>query len=532
MTWPETFRADFEYRTIVLAPTGSDAALTVDFLSAAKIAAEVAATVVELNDKILAGCGAVIVAEEVLSPTVVARFFGLLQQQPAWSDVPVILITTGGMAGGERIRRLTAYGSSGNVSVLERPFRPATLVTVVEAALRARRRQYQARQLLTDLDQAREVAERANRAKDDFLAALSHELRTPLNPVLLLVTEYAADESLSPALRRDFDLIARNVTLEARLIDDLLDLTRITRGKLSLELRALDAHTAVHEALATTQAEITEKKLTVALDLQATETTVTADAVRLQQILWNVLKNAAKFTPVGGRIGIETFNETGDFVVRITDTGVGMESAEVERVFEAFTQGDHARPESRHRFGGLGLGLAICRMLVTAHGGTITAASDGLGRGASFVLRLPVSAMLAAASPVRPAAAPKSNSIGAASRVLLVEDHQGTRLSLGRLLERRGFRVISASSLAEARNLLKKNAFDLLISDIGLPDGSGYELMTSLRETGLKGIALSGYGMESDIALSQEAGFIQHLIKPVNVQALDAALEACRPPAG
>ncbi len=528
MTWPDTFPPDFEYRTLVLAPTGNDARLTVEFLGVAGMAAEITASVNELGENIAAGCGAVIIAEEVLSPSSAARLFGLLKEQPTWSDVPIILITTGGTTGADRARQLTAAGAAGNVSILERPFRLTTLNSVVETALRARRRQYQVRKLLNELDQARQSAEQASRAKDDFLAALSHELRTPLNPVLLLATEYAGDHSLPEGLRKDFEQIARNINLEARLIDDLLDLTRITRGKLTLDLRPWDAHEVMRQALATTLTETTEKQLVITLDLGAPRSIVKVDAVRLQQILWNVLKNSAKFTPVGGRIRIESFNDGDHLVLRITDSGVGMDAEELARVFEAFAQGNHARPHSAHRFGGLGLGLAICRMLVTAQGGTITAASDGPGLGASFTVKLPVCAAnpAPAFTTVKPGnGAPHTAGV---ARVLLVEDHEQTRLSLAKLLERRGFSVAAAGSLMEARKLIEHACFDLLISDLGLPDGNGYELMAELRGTPLKGIALSGYGMESDVELSLQSGFTHHLTKPVNIQALDAVLATCR----
>lgn len=527
MKWPEIFPAEFEDRTLILAPTGNDGRLTAEFLGAAGIRSLVVGSVGALAEAIVAGCGAVIVAEEVFTPDAVHRVFGGLKDQPSWSDIPVILITTGGQAGAERIRRLAAYGTGGNISILERPFRPSTLISVVQSALRARRRQYDTRKLLMELDQAREQAEQSSRAKDDFLAALSHELRTPLNPVLLLATDHARNESLPAELREDFDLIARNVSLEARLIDDLLDLTRITRGKLKLDLRPVNVHRAVREAVVTTAADFAEKNITLNVKLPATRTTVAADEVRFQQILWNVLKNAAKFTPSGGHVLAETFDDGDGIAIRITDSGVGMTAGELERVFEAFRQGDHARPNSGHRFGGLGLGLAICRMLVTSHGGTITAASPGPGQGSSFTLRLPLAASPVAASSAS-SMAKKAASAETLPRILLVEDHDGTRLSLRRLLERRGYQVAAANSVSAARELLKRDHFDLLISDLGLPDGNGCDLMAGLRGQSIKGIALSGYGMESDVAQSVEAGFSHHLVKPVDVAALEAALYACR----
>jgi signal transduction histidine kinase len=524
--WPERIAPENEFRTLILAPTGNDARLTAGFLGEAGWTSVIVAHMAELCEKIREGCGAVLLAEEVMNNGSVGQFFGLLKKQPAWSDVPVALITTSGSGGGERARQFISVGANSNVTLLERPFRPATLVSTVEVALRSRRRQYQVRKLLSELGQARDEAERASSAKDEFLAALSHELRTPLNPVLLIATEAAANPLLPPGIRGDFDQIARHVMLEARLIDDLLDLTRITRGKLSLDLRVVDGHEALRQALATTQAEIDEKHLVVTKQLHATRGAILADTVRLQQVLWNVLKNAAKFTPAHGTIKVMTENEGDRLVMRVTDTGVGMGPDELARVFETFVQGNHARPNSGHRFGGLGLGLAISRRLMELHGASITATSAGAGAGATFTLSFPLAEPAPAnETPAVPARPNLARPGAAIKRLLLVEDHVATRQSLTRLLERRGYQVDAAGSLAQARELVGRKSFDLVLSDIGLPDGSGYELMTGLRDrAGLAGVALSGYGMEADLAQSKEAGFIAHLTKPVSVHALDAVL--------
>lgn len=525
--WPDFGPAENEHRILVLAPTANDARLTAGFLGSAGLVPLIVGSIGELCEKLVQGCGAIVLAEEVMTKAGAMELFGLLKQQPKWSDVPLTLITSSGMDGAERIRWLASFGADSNVAVLERPFRPATLVSALEVALRARGRQYQVRELLGQLRQARDSAEKANHAKDNFLAALSHELRTPLNPVLLLATEAAANPSLSPPVRHDFDQIARNVLLEARLIDDLLDLTRITRGKLSLELRPVHAHAALRAALETTQPEITDKRLVVELDWRANQDTILADPVRLQQVFWNVLKNAAKFTEPGGRIRLDTSDDEGRLTIRISDTGVGMEAGELARVFDAFVQGNHARDQSGHRFGGLGLGLAISRRLMELHGGTIVAQSDGPGKGSTFTLTFPLATQaMSAPEAVQARAFPSIPSGRHRGRILLVEDHAATRVSLQRLLERRGYQVMSAGSLGQARDLTSRERFDLLLSDIGLPDGNGYELMSELRQRwGLSGIALSGYGMETDLIQSKEAGFAEHLIKPVSAHALDAALD-------
>jgi signal transduction histidine kinase len=374
----------------------------------------------------------------------------------------------------------------------------------------------------------------ASQAKDDFLAALSHELRTPLNPVLLLATESAHNPQLPPEVRADFATIARNVALEARLIDDMLDLTQITHGKVALDLQPFDVHAGLADALTMVREEIDQKQIELILRLDAPRPLVQGDDVRLKQVFWNVLKNAAKFTPPAGRITIETAVAPpgSEITVTVTDTGIGLSAAELDRIFEAFSQGNHATAGAPHRFGGVGLGLAISRRMVEMHAGTITAASPGSNQGAVFVIRLPLLAgapevdSLPAAAFFGKAAAARSRRI-VPRRILLVEDHKPTTLVLKHLLSRRHYAVVSTGSLAEARAAASRENFELLISDIGLPDGTGYELMAELHgRHGLVGIALTGYGMEEDISRSQAAGFVAHLTKPITVEALDGALAA------
>jgi PAS domain S-box-containing protein len=371
---------------------------------------------------------------------------------------------------------------------------------------------------------AHEQAVKASQAKDDFLATLSHELRTPLNPALLLASEAANNPDLPPGARADFALIRKSIELEARLIDDLLDLTRVMRGKLTLNLTELDLHTVLRAAITTVQNDLERKGILPTLKLNADDARVFGDEVRLQQIFWNVLKNAVKFTPEDGVITVETRRLTDRCEVRIIDTGIGMNREELGRVFNAFSQGNH-------QFGGLGLGLAISRALVQLHSGTLTADSPGKGQGATFLIELPLITHQVTAGKTRPAPdivpSPRPLPPVEKIRVLLVEDHESTRTALTRLLLSRKFHVTGAGSLKEARAVVASEAgkFDLLISDIGLPDGNGCELMKELRKNfGLKGIALTGYGMEEDVSRTKAAGFVRHLIKPVRIDALDKVL--------
>ena len=372
---------------------------------------------------------------------------------------------------------------------------------------------------------------RANRAKDDFLAALSHELRTPLNPVLLIASESASDRELPEAIRQRFESIVRNVTLEARLIDDLLDLTRIIHGKLLLEKKPADVHAVLKDALATIQEDARSKRISISVNLAAGEHFVFADAVRIQQILWNVLKNAVKFTHEGGHITVETRDnrETGKILVRVTDTGIGLTPEETSYIFSAFSQGDHAGMHGSHRFGGLGLGLTISRMLVELHAGTIRAESAGRAKGSAFTVELPVVEVKDHPSDPEPEEPVFDGIKKSGVRILLVEDHEPTRAVLEQLLTRRNYKVSTAGTVAEARTLANEDTFDLVLSDIGLPDGSGYTLMAELRDRfGLRGIALTGYGMEEDVARAKIAGFVAHLTKPVRMESLEKALYSAK----
>ena len=381
----------------------------------------------------------------------------------------------------------------------------------------------------------------ASRAKDDFLAALSHELRTPLNPVLLLASDCAANPDYPAEAREAFSVIEKNALLEARLIDDLLDLTRIEHGKVGLETQVVDVHGPLRDALVTVRADAAARQLAIELDLQAEVSAVLGDSGRLQQVFWNILKNAVKFTPVGGRIHVRSRldHNRQEIEISVTDTGIGLEEQEVERIFGAFVQGSHAQHGRAHRFGGLGLGLAISRKLVELHLGRIDAVSGGRDQGATFTVRLPVTNPMGHEPPPRsesPSLSPPTGKAPVASapvpapsigRILLVEDHEPTRAPLARLLTRRGYAVVPVASVAEAVAQAAAQPFDLVLSDIGLPDGDGFELMEILRDRyGLKGIALTGYGMQEDVVRSNQAGFMAHLTKPISVASLDRTLAA------
>ena len=372
------------------------------------------------------------------------------------------------------------------------------------------------------LQRAKNEAEEANRAKDRFLAMLSHELRTPLTPVLMTIASLRRESNLSEDLRHDLEVLQRNVELEALLIDDLLDLTRIAHGKLELHNDAVDIHATIEHALSISAGDLIGKKIQVIRHFDAREHHCWADPARLQQVFWNLVKNSAKFTAEGGRIEIATRNYPAhQIIIEISDNGIGIEEHLMPRIFDAFEQGGGTVTS---KYGGLGLGLAICKRVIDLHSGSITAQSEGKGRGAKFTVTLNAMETSVLEGPVffLESEPPRVKHI----RILFVEDHEDTARVLGRILRNAGFDINHAGTVAEARSLAASNRFDLLISDLGLPDGSGLELMKTLREAqGMKGIALSGFGTDEDVAASAAAGFAAHLTKPVDWERLRAEIE-------
>lgn len=418
-------------------------------------------------------------------------------------------------------------------AVLRGPQDEPESVLFLVADIRSRKRADEA------LRAGMQAVEAASHAKDHFLAVLSHELRTPLTPVLAAVSALEEDASRFPGLRETLSMIRRNVELEARLIDDLLDLTRISRGKLEIHRQPVDMqHILVHAVNICCTQEVAAGRLRLEMGLTAGDYRVLADGPRMTQVFWNLLNNAVKFTPAGGAVRVRSRVESGPrgrfIAVEICDTGIGIEPEMLPRIFDAFEQVDR---RITRRFGGLGLGLALSKAILELHGGTLTAGSEGRGRGSTFTVRLP------AGDPVVDlddtglglmdewsAGADVPERVDRPLRILLVEDHADTAEAMADLLRGLDHRVTVAGSvsagLAAAEAAMEEGGIDLLVSDLGLPDGTGHDLMRELgRRYRIKGIALSGYGMEEDIQKSLEAGFERHLTKPVSLQILRAAIQ-------
>jgi len=368
-----------------------------------------------------------------------------------------------------------------------------------------------------------EKVKSALRAKDDFLAALSHELRTPLTPVLITISALENDGRLPVDLRGLFAMMSRNLSLEVQLIDDLLDVTRIRHGKLKLLPVLSDLHVLLNHTQEILRPASLDQQVELDFNLDARWHHAEVDPTRIQQVFWNLVRNAVKFTPPGGKIIVSTRNdENGQIIISVKDSGIGIRKDLLPRIFQAFEQGDVA---GQTRFGGLGLGLAISRAITELHGGSILAASDGPGQGATFEVTLPTAAteVTLANETTNP---PKVRPL----KLLLVEDHESTRTVLSQLLVRDGHSVTTVGTVQEALTAVQANDFEVVVCDLGLPDGTGLDLIRSIQsQRPIPAVALSGYGMEEDLQKCQEAGFRSHLLKPVKIDQLRQILNQICP---
>lgn len=429
--------------------------------------------------------------------------------------VPIIFLTAGAI---DQQRRFRGY-EAGAVDFIFKPIEAHILQSKADIFFELAKQREALRQNADE-------ANAASRAKDDFLAALSHELRTPLTPVLMSAASLQEDTRLPADVREQLSMMRRNIELEARLIDDLLDVTRIRRGKLTIAPVPADIHELIRHSNDIIRGDGLGKQVQVVFHLHAERHHALADTTRLHQVFWNLLKNAIKFTSAGGIVTVRTHNDAeGRLVLSVADTGVGISQEALPLIFCAFEQGD---VEGQHRFGGLGLGLAISQAIVEAHNGSIRADSQGVGQGATFTVTLDT----VEAPPLAAEGSDESATAASSLRLLVVEDHEATRATLARLLERSGHRVTQAATMTEGLAAFGSQAFDAVISDLGLPDGSGLDLMREMRrQRPVHGIALSGYGMEEDVRQTREAGFFAHLVKPVSIEQLRRLLAQVAPSA-
>jgi signal transduction histidine kinase len=508
-------RSALERRVLVLAPSGRDAVLASQVLAQAQIAAHVCEDVAALTAAIDEGAGAALLANEALTPPVIATLAAHLQQQPAWSDFPLLIFTARAASASENRRTLEAFVGLGNVTALERPVHPLTMVSATRAALRARARQYAARAALAD-------RERDVRQRDEFLALLGHDLRNPLGALRNAATMVERSTSSMPALasvNRPLAIIDRQLHHLTQLVDDLLDVARVTSGKIALKVVAVDLAAAARAIVEEMGKASRERRLQIAFRAPSKPVVVMADPVRLDQILTNLLTNAIKYTPSEGRIDVSVGVERGEAVLRVADTGVGLSAEMLPTIFEPFTQAARTLDRSQ---GGIGLGLSVVRALARLHGGDVAASSEGLGRGSEFVVRLPhapgarVETAAVELTPVPVASTPR--------HILIVEDGADNRESLQELLESLGHRVDTAIDGEHGVEQALTGKPEVALVDIGLPRLDGYEVARRIR--GAMGskillIALTGYGQPDDRARAAAAGFDVHITKPLDFRTLE-----------
>jgi signal transduction histidine kinase len=507
-----------EMRILILPPTRKDGEITHQLLSKAGMVCVICPTPSSLAEEIERGAGAMVVTEHIAASASVQEVVDALEKQQPWSDLPVVMLLHQGMPSPAVAKLLAALR---NVTVLERPAPVSTVVSTVEAALRARQRQYQIRRLLDSEQAARRESERVNRIKDEFLATLSHELRTPLNSILGWSQLLKMDPTDVARVTEAVEVIDRNVRVQTQLIEDLLDMSRIISGKIRLDVQSIEISEVIHAALDAVAPAMEAKQIRLELVIDPRVGAVSGDFGRLQQILWNLITNAVKFTPKEGRIHVLCERVNSHVEVSVTDTGEGIEADFLPHIFERFSQADGS---ITRRHGGLGLGLSIVKNLVELHGGAIHADSPGIGKGATFRFRLPLRvARETGESATHPRAShAPPEFVGDFSKlrgvkVLVVDDEPDARKLVKRFLAANEAVTELAASAAEAQDLLATFHPDVIISDIGMPGTDGYEFMRGIRTRGIKtpAIALTAFARAEDRIRSLQAGFQSHLPKPV-----------------
>lgn len=497
-----------ENRVLVYTPTGKDGKLIAKVLERAEIECQVCAAPGEIIEELRRGAGCVLIADDALTTDFMRAITQHLGRQQTWSDLPILVLSKRGLDSPE-MRGI--YLKLGNVTLLERPVQSVTLVSAATAALRGRRRQYEMREI--------------DRRKDEFLAMLAHELRNPLAPI------GAASELLRlvhldpPRLQQASEIIARQVKHMTGLIDDLLDVSRVSRGLVTLERSKFDARQIVGSAVEQVRPLIDARRHRLTVQTPPEAAMIHGDQKRLIQVLANLLNNAAKYSPEGGDITLTMYVEPETIIIRVVDKGIGMAPAVIAHVFEMFTQAERTSDRSQ---GGLGIGLALVKSLVELHNGTVSASSAGIGKGSQFTVTFPRMAKLDSheelGEPVRVATPMKGR------RLLVVDDNVDAANMLAMLLQSTSYETCVEHTAKGALERSRADLPDVCLLDIGLPDMDGNELARQLRaqpETARSVlIAITGYGQDQDRKRTAESGFDHHLVKPVNMEQLLHLLSA------
>ena len=509
---------------LILAPTSKDAALSRKILEEAGLECVLCRDVGELCGGIDDGAGVAMLGEEALTAESLNLLRLAIRRQPAWSDFPLLILTEEGADSEVVLRTLETLG---NVTLLERPVRVPALVSSVRAALRARRRQYQIRDHLSENNRVAAALMDADRRKDEFLAILAHELRNPLAPLRNALEAMRLKPHDREAATWARALMERQVGQMVRLIDDLLDLSRVSRGRIDLRHERAELATLVQGALDVCGPGIAQAGHKLSVELPREAIALSCDPTRVVQVICNLLSNAAKYTPAGGHITLSARRRAGMLEISVRDTGMGIPADMLARVFDMFTQVPHAIERSQ---GGLGIGLTLVKRLVEMHGGSVEARSAGPGMGAEFIVRLPERA----AEPAAPSVAVLAPAEQAPTRhrILVADDNRDAADSLGFMLRIAGHDVRTAYDGQQAIDLAETFRPQLALLDLGMPRLNGYEAARRLRQTphgrAMQLIALTGWGQPDDRARSLAAGFDHHVVKPVDPSLLQRLLAAPR----
>jgi signal transduction histidine kinase len=482
-----------ELRVLVWAPRGRDASLAAQLLSRSGLVAVPCGSVAEVAAAVTsAGCA--VLTEEVLLPRPRAELGAALAAQPPWSDFPIVLFAP---RGADRVSDAVAAGRAlGNVTVLERPVQSRTLVSAVAAALRGRRRQYEAREAI--------------QRRDEFLAMLGHELRNPLAAIVLAVDALGGDA----ALARPREILERQTHHLTRLVDDLLDVARVTKGKLTLQRARVAIDELLVRCVSSAEPVAAQRGTALRLQTSGAAPVVDGDPVRLEEVLGNLISNAIKYSPDGAVVELASRIDGGIYLVDVVDHGVGIAPEMLPRVFELFAQAERSLDRAQ---GGLGVGLTVVKSLVELHGGRVEAHSDGAGKGSTFRVSLP----LAGESAIAAAAAPVASD-AAGVRVVLVDDNDDILAMTHDLLVALGCEVATASDGPGGLAQILAFRPEVALLDIGLPGMDGYELAKRARTTTERPflVAMTGYGQPEDTRRALAAGFDRHLVKPISLAAL------------
>jgi len=501
---------DLEQRIVVFAPVGKDARLITQVLGRAHLACYICSLQEEIVPEIERGAAALFVIEEAFNAAFLHQLTAFLAAQPAWSDLPVLVLSKEGLDS-PGIRKI--FEQVGNVTLLERPVRSATLLSAALSAGRARRRQYEMR----DVD----------RRKDEFLAILGHELRNPLAPIRSAMDVLNRMPNNDARVRNITQVVERQVKHLTRLVDDLLDVARITNDKVALQVERVSVATVLQHAVEICRQQIDAGGHTLEVHQPQGTVLLLGDHARLVQSLANVLGNAVKFSPPRSVIELHAVVEGRDIVFTVRDYGAGLDQDTLARIFELFVQGPAGRG---HALGGLGIGLSLAQRFTRMHGGTLRAFSAGPGLGSQFVLRMPIVAA-ERRSQERLAKEAAGEGAGSLLRVLVVDDNEDGADMLQAMLEMDGYHVAKAGDGASAVALAERLRPHAVLMDIGLPDMQGHEAARRIRERcgeDVVFIAMTGWGHDEARQRASAAGMQHYLVKPVDLNVLRAYLADIR----